>query len=281
MGFRDEFRCSSFGFEGVERAALYKAYINVPRWFRLSSLGVTCVYTVAMMIASIVITTMEVHHSGWFHFMTSWNYMVNVTYFIIAFVKHLQYQSDADEGYEVIRDEAVGLMAGDESKHEVFMEKGVVLSDPLVLDTIPSKMSMSDKVYWFFHSLAFLMSSVVVVVYWPILFDPSSFETDFHWFQTIDRHGIVYLLFIFQYIFNKIPIRIFHCVYAIAVALIFFIHTYIYYLATSRLVYSIFDWGNAPLKAFYYFLGIVGLAIILQFILYGIDRFKHWLGNRK
>lgn len=138
-----------------------------------------------------------------------------------------------------------------------------------------STLSISDKILYFLFSISFTMCFMVVLIYWFVLYEPENFEIpSFHFFLSVDRHAIIFILIVIQYLLCKIPIRFLHAVYVLAIALIFFIHTYFYYLATGRLVYAIFDWGKAPGKAVGYAFGLSLVCFVLQFIIFLVDLLK-------
>ena len=210
----------------------------------------------------------ETHNSRWFHYMTSWNYMLAVFYFVYTLVKLVLYKgniSDQDDDVE---------MANRQN------------GNPSVADGEDSKaapLTTSDKVYYFLFSISYTMCFMVVVIFWFMLYKPGEFgeTTSFKFFLTVDRHGIIFALILFQYVLNKISVRFLHATFVLAIALLFFVHTYFYYLATDKLVYTIFDWNKAPGKAIGYAFGLALACYVLQFVLFLIDLLKHKIaGNR-
>ena len=248
------------------------------------------------MFVSMIYTIIGERSTRWFHFMTSWNYIIAVVYFIVSFIQNVRYKVQDDESSVSYR--AAGNNEGD---HQDNGEKTQLISrDPInsyggntggiertrgddgdSIDRFNTEPTLIDELHWFLQITSLLMCSVVVVVYWTLLFKPSSLGNNwFWWFQSIDRHLIIYLLLLIQYVLNKSPIRLLHGVYALAVAAIFFVHTYFYYVATGKLVYHIFDWGKSPGKAIVYFLVLGVLAIVLDLMWFGIDTLKHHLGQK-
>ena len=117
---------------------------------------------------------------------------------------------------------------------------------------------------------------MVVLIFWFVLYNPGDFSEilSVSFYLTVDRHGIIFLLIVIQYLLGKIPIRYLHAIYVVAIAMIFFVHTYFYYLATGKLVYAIFDWGNAPGKAVGYAFGLALACFVLQLIVFFVDLLK-------
>ena len=144
-----------------------------------------------------------------------------------------------------------------------------------------SSLSTSDRIYYFGFSISYLLCFMVVLIYWGILHDAENFEgkESYKLFLAVDRHGIIFVLLLLQYAMGKIPVRFLHAVYVVVIALVFFVHTYFYYLATHKLVYNIFDWEKAPGKAFGYALGLSIASFVLQFVLFLVDMLKHKIGK--
>ena len=215
------------------------------------------------MFISMIRKIEETHNSRWFHYMTSWNYMLAVFYFVYTLVKLVLYKgniSNQDDDVEMAN-----------RKNE---------ESPLVADGEDSEaapLTTSDKVYYLLFSISYTMCFMVVLIFWFLLYKSGEFGEipSFRFFLAVDRHGIIFALILFQYVLNKIPVRILHATFVVAIALLFFVHTYFYYLATDKLVYTIFDWNKAPGKAIGYAFGLSLACYVLQFILFLVDLLKH------
>jgi len=220
-----------------------------------------------MMIISVVVYSLETKDNLWLYYMTSWNYMLGVTYFIFAFVKQVNYERAFRVSYNRMHSVENGFDQN-ENKH--------LLQPPNT-----NSMTKSDKIYWLLFSTSFNLMMVVVIIYWSLLFDSDkSTVNKFFLFESIDRHAIIFILFMIEYFFNTIPVRILHLVYPAAVGFIYFAFNYAFYRSTDKLIYPIFDWKKSPNKALECFGGVCLLAVVLQFICFGIDTLKHYLGKR-
>ena len=141
---------------------------------------------------------------------------------------------------------------------------------------ISTPLTISDKILYFLFSISFTMCFMVVLIFWFVLYKPGDYGEipSVGFYLTVDRHGIIFLLIVIQYLLGKIPIRYLHVIYVVAIAMIFFVHTYFYYLATGKLVYAIFDWRNAPGKAVGYAFGSALVCFVLQLIVFFVDLLK-------
>ena len=156
---------------------------------------------------------------------------------------------------------------------------------PLVVDGEDSEatpLTTSDKVYYFLFSISYTMCLMVVLIFWFLLYKSGEFGEipSFRFFLAVDRHGIIFALVLFQYVLNKISVRFLHATFVVAIALFFFVHTYFYYLATDKLVFTIFDWNKAPGKAIGYAFGLSLACYVLQFILFLVDLLKHKIAGK-
>lgn len=277
-----------------------KKQFNVSRRFRQVVLGVTTVYATTMMFVSMIYTINNKRNTRWFHYMTSWNYIIAVVHFIVAFIQHLRHKDHSAErdGESTVIYHAGGTVYGNDAVDHQDNEEGshLITRDPVKSyggnadgattgddgdSRFHTEPTFVDELHWFLQTTSLLMSSVVVVVYWTLLFKPDELgERPFWWFQSIDRHLIIYVLLLIQYVLSKTPIRLLHAVYALGVAALFFIHTYFYYVATGKLVYHIFDWAKSPGKAIVYFLVLGVMAMVLHLVWFGIDALKHHLGQK-
>ena len=239
-----------------------------------------------MMLISMITKIENTKDSRWFHYMTSWNYMLAAFYFTYALIKHVLYKkkkgnvenSPPSNQNHHDRD---AEMANRNDKNESDSHRN---QSPLALhgsdsdnDTELETTTKSDKFLYFLFSISYTMCFMVIVIYWMVLFKPSEYpdKTSFKFFLAVDRHAIIFILLFIQYVPNKIPIRILHSVYVVILALLFFVHTYFYYLATDKLVYSIFDWANSPGKAIGFAFGLTLACFVLQFIIFLLDLLKH------
>ena len=201
--------------------------------------------------------------------MTSWNYVLGVAYFICAFAKQILYrQSD-----------------GDNIIHRLEQNADVNENQPLRPKTTSEKvthpLTTSDKVYWLLFSTCLNLMLIVVIIYWSILHNAEYSNTNkFFLFETIDRHGIIFVLFVIEYFFNTIPVRILHIVYPAFIGSVSVAFNYAYYRFTGKLIYPIFNWKKSPATALESFGAVCLLAIVLQFICFGIDMLKRKLGKR-
>ena len=145
-------------------------------------------------------------------------------------------------------------------------------SDSRDKNTVSTTTTKSDKFLYFLFSISYTMCFMVVVIYWLMLFEPSEYD------DKISSNSSWLLIdmasFSFCYLSNTFLTRfrsVFYSHLCCHFRSFVFVHTYFYYLATNKLVYSIFDWKNAPGKAVGYAFGLSLVCLILQFILFLLD----------
>ncbi len=100
--------------------------------------------------------------------------------------------------------------------------------------------SCSLKVHWFLHNLAANHCTFITLAFWVML-APSrkgGFPPSMRTYLVIDRHGINLLLLIIDFLVNKIPFRVLHCVYPSIFIGLYFIYNAIYWAITQKLVYG-------------------------------------------
>ena len=229
--------------------------------------------------------TSIIHKSGtieWLHYMTSWNYMLVAFYFLFAFFKLLLYRNwEAD-----IDQHSSWNQNGDEpaiNNDSMFLstcEEGFPLISSSEENEFLIGLTTTDKIYWFLFSTSYAMCFMVSLVFWILLYNPTHFQEELDLFITIDRHGVILIAIIFQYAMNRIPVRILHAMYVILIALVFFVHTYFYYLSTGNLVYEIFDWRNSSGKTVGVAIGLAGAISVLQVLLFLFDLLKNKIGSK-
>lgn len=233
-----------------------------------------------MMITSIIKRAEHNKSIKWLHCFTTWNYMFAILYFAFAFFKLLMYKkkkrADIDDDVFCKYDDVVSS-----SEDEVFLNNGEgypFISSDDGSDFI--KLSTTDKIYWFLFSTSYTTCLLVTLVFWTLLFNPKQYQEDLNLFITIDRHGVILVAVVFQYAMNMIPVRILHVVYVILIALVYFVHTYFYYISTGHLVYYIFDWHNSPRMTVGVAFALVGVIFVLQIILFLFDLLKNKICNK-
>ena len=219
--------------------------------------------------------------STWFHYMTSWNYMLAVFYFVYVLIKFGLNRRRGKRNSSNHHDAEMANRNDEASKNQsqLALDGPDSSGNGASTNTAATK---SDKFMYFLFSISYTMCFMVVIIYWILLFDPKEYKekSHFEFFMTVDRHGIIFVLIFIQYLLNKIPVRILHAIYVVIIAFLFFVHTYFYYLATDKLVYTIFDWNEAPGKAIGYAFGMSLACFILQFIIFFIDLLKHKIAGK-
>ena len=114
----------------------------------------------------------------------------------------------------------------------------------------------------------------MVALYWAFVTEDFHFDTPELIFSYVNDHGINLVLILIDFCFHKIPVRIFHVVYSITVAIIYIILSVIYNFAADEPIYKVLDWDSKAGWAILYVIIAIVLAIIMQCLFYGLFRLK-------
>lgn len=130
------------------------------------------------------------------------------------------------------------------------------------------------KLLWVWYGLTYIICTVMVALYWAFVTEDFHFDTPELIFSYVNDHGINLVLILIDFCFHKIPVRIFHVVYSITVAIIYIILSVIYNFAADEPIYKVLDWDSKAGWAILYVIIAIVLAIIMQCLFYGLFRLK-------
>ena len=186
---------------------------------------------------SIYDTTKFNEPETWFTLVTSWNYILCVVYYLTIFALHLRHHMTSS------------------------------------LDENESRIGWREKFYWVLYTTSFIVCIAITVLFWALLFDESTSRGAFDLFLSIDRHGLNLVLLLFEFMVNKIPVRIYHYIHPFVFLILYVAFNGVYFEFTGLLVYDVLDWTN-PTNASLLVIGVAVSGLFLQFIFYFIDYLK-------
>uniref|UniRef100_A0A1B0CZ86 Uncharacterized protein n=1 Tax=Phlebotomus papatasi TaxID=29031 RepID=A0A1B0CZ86_PHLPP len=140
----------------------------------------------------------------------------------------------------------------------------------------------SFKVYWTLHNSTLVMSIIITIIYWSILFDP-----EIHMADAINvlTHATNSVFMFIDVLIVAYPVRIYHAVQGLAFGLVYVIFSVIYFAAGgttksgSTYIYSVLNW-NDPGSAMITVVGVCALGIVIHLILYFIYLLRTWVYRR-
>ena len=226
----------------------------------------TC-YSVATLLYSIIFYNQVI----WPIFLTNWNLVIGTVYFIcitaISGLYGLDLPEDQEKRTQII-----------EMNSDIENPKNIPNKKMQRLDSAIEKVAFS--LFWIWYGLTYVICTVMVVLYWAFVVEDFHFDTPELIFSYVNDHGINLVLILIDFCFHKIPVRLFHVVYSIIVAIIYIILSIIYNVAADKPIYKVVDWVDKPgWAAFYVVLALV-LVVIMQCIFYGLYRLKLCLKNK-
>ena len=204
----------------------------------------------------------------WPIFLTNWNLVIGTVYFICITAISGLYGLDSSEEKSGKEDEEqkIGMTKyGTQPRSETQATHGH--SDSTVEKVI-------FKLLWVWYGLTYIICTVMVALYWAFVTEDFHFDTPELIFSYVNDHGINLVLILIDFCFHKIPVRIFHVVYSITVAIIYIILSVIYNFAADDPIYKVLDWDSKAGWAILYVIIAIVLAIIMQCLFYGLFRLK-------
>lgn len=125
------------------------------------------------------------------------------------------------------------------------------------------------KIYWCISCVALNLTLITVTVYWAALFRDASNGSVLKWYLRIDRHGVVFLFVLLDYVIVRTPTRILHFIYPSMVMLIYGAVNGLYCRYTGRIVYSRLDFLRRPfMSTGLIMLGAFAAVPCFQFVIY-------------
>jgi len=138
------------------------------------------------------------------------------------------------------------------------------------------EMPKSFKFYWIIHNTSLIMSVLITVMYWSVVYNPENDQIDAKNILTHVTNSIVMFI---DLIIVAFPVRLAHCLYPIVFGVSYGVFSYIYYvcggtsLSGNRYVYKVLDWGH-PGQSMIVVVGVLTLGLILHFCLFLIYRLR-------
>ncbi|GAB0089035.1 Protein rolling stone [Sergentomyia squamirostris] len=138
------------------------------------------------------------------------------------------------------------------------------------------------KVYWALHNSTLIMSVIITIIYWSILFDSNLHTVDA---TNVLTHATNSVFMFIDILIVAYPVRIYHACHALVFGGVYIIFSVIYFVAGgttktgSTYIYSVLNWNN-PGSAMLTFLGVCALGIIIHLIVYFIYLIRTWIYRR-
>ena len=189
------------------------------------------------MALSIYHTTIFHESAIWLTWLTSWNYLLCLVYYLTTFALHLRHYMTSS--------------LDDNNKSEI---------------------GWREKLYWFLYTSSFIVCLTVATLFWPLLSNGSSRGGARGLFIAIDRHGINFVLLLFEFVVNKIPVRIYHYIHPFGFFAVYMAFNGFYFEITGLLIYKLIDWASGYTSIIVIVVAV--FSLLLQFLFYFIDYLK-------
>lgn len=202
------------------------------------------------MVMSIVVGASEEPSEGkspkWLIFATSWNYMFVTLYFMLAFgISLTQSVFDCRGGSTQKSPETIPINAtesGPSCSTATHDDEGKKKTD------LKIKLPWKLKIFWVVFNVAINLSTLVVIAYWGLVHDyRKKLEFKLVTYLLVDRQGINFALMVVDFLLHKIPFRILH---------------FIYPLAITYMLYSMLFTGKSRATVCINWIGVVALVSV-------------------
>ena len=153
----------------------------------------------------------------------------------------------------------------------------------------PSKTPWYFKLSWLLFNINISIAPLVTVVYWSLLhdFSDSAGRDPLGFGTNVNIHAINSVLMILDLFVSAYPVRIVHCVYAIAYGVVYVVFSLIYWAAGGvnpyngePAIYPVLDWENIPGLTVAFILGFMVVLIVIQCLAYGAYRLRRHLAAK-
>lgn len=243
----------------------------------------------------------------WFKYFTSWAYIVCVLYFLFSFFltfmelcqicrRNLHTKRptkadpndvemapaegrfrhrDFDDVYEDPREPANFSNRNTTNKNSSNNTKPYYDSKQQVFYE-DEPLPFQFKLMWVLENIAITISASVTIAYWTIIRDHNkSLEPNLDSYLVVDRHGIVFLFMLLDFLFNRMPFRALHFIYPLAFGLLYLAFHLANWEITGEVIYSdVLNWDEHPGHTLAYFTGMFIGIIIIHFLMSIIHRCK-------
>ncbi len=164
------------------------------------------------------------------------------------------------------------------------------MTEQEALDHFPSKhmklpgrwMRCYMKFHWLIFNLSINVCTFVFFSYWILIFpkDEDINKNPRLTYLTIDRHGINFIVLIFEFICSNAPVHLLHFVYPSCFIGLYFISNMIYWSSTKHLIYGkMLDYRDNTGTAVGMVIAAVVVAIpffhLCWFLLYLLKEYCH------
>ena len=202
------------------------------------------------MIFSLLFSIIYYKSSDWLVFLTNWNIVIVLIYFIWVTTISSLY---ALKKIPLIQNSTIP-----ETNPTFDIERHHQVTECLPLHL---------KLFWFWFNLTYLVSSLVFIMYWGFVTSAKDFSTSLLAFSTINDHGISFGLLIIDLTFHRIPLKFYHFLYTWVVAGFYITVTVIYNFVTNQPVYSVLNWKQNPVSAAITTIIALLLVVIVQILM--------------
>lgn len=247
MGLGSQFKWKyfAFGCSDDERESFYRTQYSKCRGYYMAYRFFMWIYQFGWFLAYYIHNGIHNPYilSIGYRFLTRWGYIINVTYFTLAFV------------YSVI-----GYAKRDEQM--IFRE-----SRPMLV---------FRSTTWLLHSVGQTASIIIVVLYWGVVYSPERVPVITA--LNVDSHGTNLALYLIEIFVVAFPMRLLHVIYPVMVGSLYVIATVIMHAAGDvSAIYSALNWAANPKGAAGFGLGAaIGggiLGHLFMFLLYQLRIF--------
>uniref|UniRef100_A0A1L8D935 Putative conserved plasma membrane protein n=2 Tax=Nyssomyia neivai TaxID=330878 RepID=A0A1L8D935_9DIPT len=138
------------------------------------------------------------------------------------------------------------------------------------------------KIYWALHNSTLVMSIIITIIYWSILFDAEIHVADA---VNVLTHATNSVFMFIDILIVAYPVRIYHACHSLIFGLIYVIFSVIYFAAGgttkagTTYIYNVLNWNN-PGSAMVTVVGVCVLGILINTILYFIHLLRTWIHRR-
>lgn len=252
-------------------------------------------YRVLALIYLITMMSISIWHKGevsWIYYLTSFNYMLDVIYFILLSALTAYSMSVASKRSK-INDAIVVNNPNTESidvniLNNVNPSYGATLNNDVEanskeitttsIDDVAFKRPLTG-IFWAFElcwivlNVTVNMAILVLITYWGLLYPGYSNALDL--FLTVDRHGINTLLVVVDFMICGATIRILHFTFTTGFIALYFFYNIMLHVADDIVVYSKIDYTeNTEKSILLIVLNILFAAPVSQCLVFGLYMIK-------
>ena len=185
--------------------------------------------------------------AGWLLYATTRNYILEMVFFLYAFIislSYINYRPDKKEN-----------------------------KNAAIYNQSNKNLPLHLKFLWLFYMVSLSSRTAVMITYWTALFEGFD-EGPLAIYLQFDRHGIILILLLTEFGLNRIPFRLLHSLYPGLFIFAYLIVNLTYTLVSGEYAYSVTDSNKNRGATLGIFLGLAILTTVLHIVWFFINKLK-------